>query len=136
MTMVELTELKNRVVAGIVAEAATEWRLLTYQEVSAAVLERAGVELSGNFDGWARLGSVSGYMLEQGLPMASSIVVNENRGLQPGVKLVEWVVKERTGRDPNKVSEDKKHRIVADEQLATFLQAEEIMEAVRQWTVS
>jgi hypothetical protein len=121
---------------GVVAEAASEWRLLTYHEVRDAVLERVGIELKGTFDGWARLGDVSGYLLEQGLPMATSIVVNERRHLLPGGLLLKWVVGERTERNPEEVPEDEKRRVVADEQLETFRRFEEISEAVRQWRVA
>ncbi len=135
MFQVELKELKSRVVAGLVAEAATAWKLLTYGKLRESVLERTGVALSGTFDEWHRLGDVSGYLLEQGLPMATSIVVNENQGLHPGKAFVDWLVNERTGQDPKEVPEDRKLRIVADEQLATFQKAEEIREAVCRWTI-
>ncbi len=136
MTTVDLTTLKSRAVAGLVAEAAAEWRLLTYRDLREALLVRTGVELSGTFDEWHRLGDVSGYLLERGLPMASGIVVNELHGLVPGASFVDWVVWERTGRDPNSVLEDEKRRIVADEQLETFRRADEIKEAVRSWTIT
>lgn len=135
MSQVELQDLKNRVVAGLVAEAAIEWRLLTYGKLRGAVLERAGVELKGTIDEWHRLGAVSSYMLEHGLPMVSAIVVNENHGLLPGKAFVDWLVEERTGQEPNEVPEDRKRRIVSDEQLATFQKATEIREAVRLWTI-
>lgn len=134
MTQVELKDLKNRVVAGLVAEAATEWRLLTYRKLREAVLERTGVELK-SIDEWHRLGNLSKYMLDHGLPMASSIVVNENHGLLPGNDFVDWLVKERTGQEPSEVAEDRKRQIVADEQLATFHKATEIREAVHLWTI-
>ena len=98
-------------------------------------VQHVGVDLSSSFDEWARLGDVSGYMLEWGLPMASAIVVNENKSLLPGKAFVEWVVKERSGRPPDEISEDELRRIVADEQLATFQGAQEIMEAVRNWSI-
>ena len=136
MTTVDLTMLKSRAVAGLIAEAATEWRLLTYRDLREALLTRTGVQLSGTFDEWHRLGDVSGYLLERGLPMASGIVVNERHGLTPGASFMGWVVQERTGRDPAEVPEDEKRRIVADEQLETFRRADEIMEAVRHWTIA
>ncbi len=135
MTKVELKVLKNRAIAGLVAEAATEWKLLTYRDLREALLERTGVELSGTFDEWHRLGDVSGYMLQRGLPMASAIVVNEGRGLLPGKAFVGWLVNERTGRDPNTVPGDEQRRKVADEQLETFKRADEIKEAVCRWTI-
>ena len=92
--------------------------------------------MSGSLDEWHRLGAVSYHLLEEGLPMASVIVVNENKGLLPGKAFVEWLVKERTGEDPNEVPEDRKRRIVADEQLETFKMAEEIREAVGRWTIA
>jgi hypothetical protein len=43
MPRVELKERRKRAVAGVVMEAATEWRLLTYGEVRDAVLDRTGI---------------------------------------------------------------------------------------------
>ncbi len=136
MSQVESTELKNRAVAGLVAEAAATWRLVSYEEIREAVPERTGVALSGTFDEKHRLGAVNHYLLQEGLPMASVIVVNENRDMQPGNEFVKWLVKERTGQDLDEVSEDRKRRIVADEQLETFKKAEQIREAVGRWAIA
>jgi hypothetical protein len=89
MTRVELKELRKRAVAGVVMEAATEWRFLTYREVRDAVSDRTGIPLKGTFDEKHRLGDMTGYLLAQGLPMATVIVVNENKGMVPGRQLVE-----------------------------------------------
>jgi len=131
----ELRDLKNRALAGIVMEAAAERRLVTYREVNLALQDRLGIEPLGSFDLWHRLGALSAHMLELDLPMASSIVVNEDNDLQPGKAFVRWLVGERTGRDFDEVSEDVKRHLVADEQSETFQRSDEVKTAVRAWKI-